>query len=145
MVPRGSRNDTIGVTVARLKMGMNKERGQRAVEDGLIARLSPVLCLRFGIISQQYIALLPGLPNPLCPSFAQPAPLPVPPARRGHQHVGDVPPLLRLLRPQRSLHPVCVPLCTWQPAFWTAMEMGGCGKDVAKESCENDWFANSVW
>lgn len=25
------------------------------------------------------------------------------------------------------------------------MEMGGCGKDVAKESYENDWFANSVW
>lgn len=42
----------VGVTVARLKMGTNNECGQRAAQDRLIARLSLVLCLQFGIISR---------------------------------------------------------------------------------------------
>jgi len=36
------RNDMVGVTVTRLEMGTNNERGHRAAQDRLVARLSLV-------------------------------------------------------------------------------------------------------
>lgn len=44
-------NNRGGVTATRLEMGTNNERGQRAAQDRLAARLSLVQRLQFGIIS----------------------------------------------------------------------------------------------